>query len=199
MNKQNDQRERYRRSAMPIQPLKTLYPEDLMEEGPVRKRRFGMKRITVIAAAIIMIFALSAVSYAADVGGFKGTVDLWLYGEPVNVEIEINDDGTYTATYPDGREMSGGGIAYDFNGERPLTPEEILDELSNSPEVLENENGRIWFYYRNYKEDITEKVEENDGIANIKIKEGALPLFFTVKWEGGGVDIRQGTFSYPKI
>ena len=48
----------------------------------VRRRR-SARPFAVICAAVVLILALAAVSYATDIAGFRQGVDTWLYGEPV--------------------------------------------------------------------------------------------------------------------
>ena len=172
-----------------------MNPEERREYRHVRLRR---RSLISIAAACALVFALSAAAYASDLGGFKETIDTWLYGKAVNVEIEVND-GIYHIKYPDGGERSGGGVAMDDGEERPLTEEEILEELNNEIVVEDNDEGRIMLYYRDHAVDITEKMDANN-IVKLKFKDGVLPTYITLKWNGDdGYDYVFGTFGYKEI
>ena len=50
------------------------------------------------------------------------------------------------------------GVAYENGTERPLTADELLDEI-NMPEVEYEEDGTVWVYYLNQKMEITDKFE----------------------------------------
>ena len=82
---------------------------------------------------------------------------------------------------------------------RPMTTEEILEDLSNEIEVEENDKGRIMFYYRDHAVDITDQIDEN-GIVKLRFKDGVLPTYITLKWKGGGGYVADfGTFGYKEI
>ena len=201
-------KERYKKATSFITPSADFTQKVLQEAGSMKgnenikkmnTRRQWRKSLLSIAAALVLIFCLTAVSYAADIGGFKTTVNSWLYGETTQVQIEQVGEYEYKLTYPDGSTRSTGGVAFDANGkERPLTPEEVLDEINNSVEIEENEEGRIILYYHDHVEDITDMIDEN-GIVKIMFEDGALPTYFTIRWEGGGYSLAQGHFGYREL
>lgn len=124
--------------------------------------------------------------YAADIGGIRRTVQIWLRGDQTNAVMEVKD-GHYTLSYEDEngepQEMGGGGVAMDaFGRERPLTEEELLEEL-NSPQVERLEEGSVWVYYRDQKMEITDKFV--DGVCYVELKDGDKTLYLTVDREGG--------------
>ena len=53
-----------------------MNPEERREYRHVRLKR---RSLISIAAACALVFALSAAAYASDLGGFKETIDTWLY------------------------------------------------------------------------------------------------------------------------
>ena len=145
---------------------------------------------SLIAAAAVV--AGCGVCYANNVGGIQRTLQIWTHGQMTTAEVTItNEDGLsgYSMTYKDGNgkpvEMSGGGVAYDPDGsERPLTSEEVMEEL-NSPDVeMEEKNGRTVLYYMNQEIDITDKFE--DGFAYVKINTPDGQLYVTVR-QGSGM------------
>ena len=80
------------------------------------------------------------------------------------------EEGGVLLTYPDGSQRSTGGVAHESNGDmRPMTTEEILEDLSNEIEVEENDKGRIMFYYRDHAVDITDQIDEK-GIVKLRFK-----------------------------
>lgn len=202
-------KERYQKAASFIKPSADFTQKVMQEAGSMKKNENITKMNTLrkwrklsvsIAAALVLVFGLTAVSYAADIGGFQRTVNSWLYGETTQVQVEQVGEYEYLLTYPDGSTRGTGGVAFDANGkERPLTPEEVLDEINNSVEIEENEEERIILYYHDHVEDITDMIDEN-GIVKIKFEDGALPTYFTIQWNGdGSYSVATGHFGYEKI
>ena len=103
-----------------------------VEVKPMRQTmRRSMPRLIAVCAAVILVIGMSAVAYAADVGGIQRTIQIWLHGEQADAVLEIQD-GEYSLTYEDAdgstHEISGGGVAFDNVGqERPMTDEEIME------------------------------------------------------------------------
>ena len=196
-------RERYRQAMNTVVPSREITAEDILElkeEKKMKKGSFGLRRSLVsVVAAVVLVIGITGGAYAADLGGFRTTVDTWLYGEPVQVEIEEVSPGNFEVTYPDGRVRGMGGISFDPNGEEhPATAEDIISQL-DYPEVEMDEDGTINMYYRDKIVDITEDVAD-DSYAHVKFKEGAVPMYITVHWEGdGGYAISTSHFSFPKL
>ena len=117
----------------------------MKEEKKMRKGNFGIRRSLVsIAAAVVLIIGVTGGAYAADLGGFRNTVDTWLYGEPVQAEIEEVSEGNFVIHYPDGRTRETGGVYYDSEGNaHGVTEEDIIAEL-DYPEVVKNEDGTVF-------------------------------------------------------
>ena len=151
---------------------------------PVRKKRFTKKAAAVVAAAAIAAGSCGA-AYAMDVGGIRRTVEVWIHGDSTNAEFTA-ENGSYTLNYKDadGKEVSqgGGGVAYENGKERPLTAEEMQAEL-NSPEVEYKDDGTVWVYYLDQKEEITDKFE--NGVCFVKLTSGGKTQYITVKYQNG--------------
>lgn len=155
------------------------------------KKHFSSRRLVCLCAAVILIFGLATVAYATDLGGIRKTIQFWLRGEQIEAEWQAQD-GSYTISYTDANgtvhERGGGGVAIDDDGsERPLTEEELLEEVMNaSPEVEYNESDgveTVMLYYRDQVIDITDKFDE-DGYYFITLDENGHPLYVTVKYHG---------------
>ena len=124
-----------------------------LEDKPMMRRRDNKKFYLpkqVIAACLTVVVFLGSFSvvYAMNLGGIRKTIQLWIHGDAKDAEITFDGEGSYSLTYTDEsgktQERSGGGVAMDGLGqERPLTPEELIDEL-DSPETLVKEDGSIW-------------------------------------------------------
>ena len=134
-----------------------------------------------------VVLALGSVAYASDLGGIQRTVQLWLNGEMTDATLTVNE-GSYTLRYPDKdgteHEMGGGGIAIEDDGtERPLTEEELFEQL-NEPEVEEREDGTVTVYYLDQKLDVTDKFDE-DGVCYVQLEGGEKTIYMTIKRGNG--------------
>ena len=143
------------------------------------------------AAAIItgcLLVGGAGTAYAANVCGIQRTIQLWIHGDQTTATLEFSGDGTYTMEILDGdgnsTSQDGGGIAIDADGtERPLTPDELMEEL-DSPDVEYLDDGTVWVYYHNQKINITDKFDK-DKICYVKIADGSNVLYLTVKYQNG--------------
>lgn len=160
-----------------------LKEETLMQS----KNYFSPRRAVCLCAAVILLFAMATVCYAADVGGIRRTVQIWVHGDQTSAVMDIQN-GEYTLTYQDAdgttHERGGGGIAYNPDGsERPLTEEELLEDL-DTPEVEYKEDGSVWLYYRDQAMEITDRFNE-DGFCFVQLKNEVQTLYVTVKYDNG--------------
>ena len=114
---------------------------------PMKKKRFTPKAAAAIAAVVLAAGSGSA-AYAMDVGGIQRIVQVWIHGDQTDAIFNV-ENGNYTLDYKDadGNDVSqgGGGVAYENGTERPLTADELLDEI-NMPEVEYEEDGTVWVY-----------------------------------------------------
>ena len=165
-----------------------------------RVRRFT-RPLILVAAALALLMALSVTAYAADVGGIRRNIQLWIRGDQTDTVLDVTQEGditTYSISYTDenGNEQSrgGGGVAIEaFGRERPLTEEEILDLLRNSAEVSYQDDGSVWVYYHSQKVEITDKFDE-DGVCYVHLIDGDDNLYMTVKYNDG---FAASPHSYP--
>ena len=129
----------------------------------------------------MLVIGVTGGAYAADLGGFRTAVDTWLYGEPVQVEVEEVSEGDFVVHYPDGSTREMGGVSYDPDGNAiGATEEDIIAQLDD-PEIIRDEAGNVKLYYKDLIIDITEDAQ--DDHAEVKIERGALPLYVTIDWE----------------
>lgn len=148
-------------------------------------------KIRATAAAIVTIFLVitggSSVVYAADVGGIQRTIQLWIEGDRTDVDFTYDESGIYDMSYKsqDGEleQLHGGGVAIEEDGtERPLTEEELLEELSR-PTVRYEEDGTAWVYYYDQKIEITDRFK--DGVCYVKVSNGEETLYMTILYQDG--------------
>ncbi len=193
-------KERYKRtfSALPAS-------RDCVREVKAMKKttKRYMPRALAASIAILLLLGLASVTYAADLGGIRRNVQVWVHGDQTNAVLEIENKESYseyTLRYEDEEgkthEQSGGGLAYGpFGKERPLTEEEILEEL-NAPELDYREDGSVWVYYREQKLEITDLFDEN-GVCYVQLKDGEDTLYMTVK--GTGYSTSPHRFPNPRL
>ena len=120
------------------QAFSVLHPSEPISLEVEQMVKIQKKHKFQIAAAILAACILvggSGTVYAANVGGIQRTIQLWIHGDQTDATLNVNEDGSYTLNYSDkdGKkaEQGGGGVAFDANGnERPLTEDEIMDELN---------------------------------------------------------------------
>lgn len=151
------------------------------------KKHISIRRIGILCAAVILIFSMTTVCYAKDVGGIQRTIQLWIHGDQTSAIMDIQD-GQYTITYEDAQgnthQQGGGGVAIEEDGsERPLTEEELMEHL-NSPEVNYLEDGTVWIYYMDQAMEITDRFNE-DSICFVQLKNGKDTLYVTIKYDDG--------------
>ena len=126
-------KEKYQRAFGVLHASDDFLKEELFMK---QTKRFPLRRALCLCAAVILVFGLATVCYAADVGGIRRMVQIWVHGDQTDAVLDIQN-GSYTLTYEDAQgnthEQGGGGVAIEWDGsERPLTEEEIMEHL-NTP------------------------------------------------------------------
>lgn len=150
-------------------------------------KKLKLNRLVASIAVCILIVGSATVAYATDFCGIQRTLQLWIHGEQTNVTIQFDGNGNYDMNYMDdegnSKHQGGGGVAFDvFGNERPLTEEELMEEIT-APDVIYKEDGSVWIYWFNQKIDITDKFENN--ICYVKLENGDKTLYMTVRYENG--------------
>lgn len=152
-----------------------------------KTKKHAVPKFAAIAAIVVLVIALSGVAYATDVGGIQRTVQIWLHGDQTDAVLLL-DQGEYTLTFADenGEEhvQQGGGKAFDiFGNERELTEEELMMNI-NTPEVVYNDDGTVFVFYKDQKLDITDDFDE-DGICYVELRDGNTSIYMTIDLDGG--------------
>ena len=177
--------------------------ENCLEEIKTMKttnKRY-VSKLAAVCAAAVMVLALASAAYAADVGGIRQTVQLWLRGEQIDAVFESNGNGEYTMTYTDEdgvvHESGGGGVAIGpFGEERPLTTDELLEALdTSSPDIEFEDDGTAILYYKDQVIELTDFDE--DGFCYYKLSDGAEDMYLTIKYQHGWA-VDYGGFNTPK-
>ena len=150
------------------------------------KRKPAGFRFAAAAAVFAVVVGLGGSAYAMDIGGIQRTVQVWIHGDQTDASLVI-ENGSYSLDYEDedGNQVhrEGGGVAINPDGtERPLTEEELLDDI-NAPEVEYEEDGRVVVYYLNQQLDVTDKFV--DGICYVQLQVDDSVLYMTIKYQNG--------------
>ena len=174
------------------QAFSVLHTSDI-SEGEVKYmaklRKQQKMKLAAAAIAVCVIVGGTGTAYAANVGGIQRTIQLWMHGDQTSATFDFNaDDGSYNLEYQDESaktvSQGGGGVALGPNGsERPLTEEELMEEL-NAPDVEYLDDGSVWVYYKNQKIEITDKFDK-DNVCYVKIENGNETIYMTVKYQDG--------------
>lgn len=178
-------KEKYKQAFSVLHPSGMISLEEERMRTMKKKARF---QAAVAAIALCLAFAGgSSIAYAADLGGIQWKIQLWMNGDPTDVNFVYEPNGSYRLTYPkeDGsvESVQGGGVAIEDDGtERPLSQEELLEELDH-PMVEYKDDGTVWIYYRDQKMEITDQFQ--DGVCYVKMSNDEETLFVTVKYQDG--------------
>ena len=150
---------------------------------PIRKKRF-IPKAAVAAAVFVLVVGFGSAAYAMDFGDIQRIVQVWIYGDQTDATFTL-ENGSYTLEYKDanGNDVhQSGGVAFENGVERPLTADELLEEIS-MPDVVYKEDGTVWVYYLDQKMEITDQFE-ND-ICYVKLMADGKIQYITVKYQNG--------------
>lgn len=149
------------------------------------------KNIAVAAAiACAVIIGGSGTVYAADIGGIQEKLSIWLYGKQTEVEVNENENGGYTFTYDRGNGAEGmsvfSGVSFDTDGsETWLTADKLAEQINNSATVEKDADGKVWVYYYDQKQDITDMFAKND-VCQITMTHEGKTVHLTITENGNG-------------
>ncbi len=163
-----------------------------------KKRQHRVGKIVASLAACVLILGSATTAYAANVGGIQRTIQLWIHGDQTQVTVEFDGSGNYDMEYTDQngevRQQGGGGIAFDaFGNERPLTEEELMEDLM-APDMYQDEDGRTIISWGNQVVDITDQFV--DGVCYVKLVNGDEVRYITAV-EGQGFSMSPYKFLEP--
>lgn len=183
-------KERYKRtfSVLHSSPDTKREVMNMLNEQENHKKRRTISRTMAACLTAALVVGSSFAAYAANVGGIQEIIQIWVHGDPTDAIIEFDGQGNYNLEYTDQdgniHTEGGGGVAYDgpFGKERPLTPEELKEEL-NAPDVR-NENGVWTVSYYGEVHDITDNFDADD-ICYLKLIHDGKTLYMTITKEHG--------------
>ena len=150
----------------------------------MENNKTNSRRIIGLVLAACLVFTLAVTAYAADIGGIRRIIKLWIQGEQTTFTLDVQE-GNYTVTAEDGSPIiSGGGVVMEADGStRPVTEEEILTHL-DQPDLHHKEDGTIWVYYREQKIEITDMFDDS-GFCYLELQDDNGILYVLVDKQGG--------------
>lgn len=177
--------EKYKKAFSTLQTSKRSFQE--VENMARLQKRTKIKTAAAVVACCLILGG-GGTAYAANVGGIQRTIQLWIHGDQTTATLDFSGDGTYSMEYYDEdgnlKQSDGGGVAINPDGtERPLTADELMEEM-DSPDVEYEDDGSVWVYYHNQSIEITDKFNEQN-ICFVKIADGDKTLYLTVKYQNG--------------
>lgn len=152
------------------------------------KRQKTIKNIAAALVVSLLFVGGSVTAYANDLGGIQRKLQIWLEGDLTDVQVTFTGDGNYKMDYtrPDGShgEIEGGGVAIEADGsQRPLTPDELQEDIEEVDYIDFREDGTIWFVYRGEKTEITHKFK--NGFCHVEVRdENNKPVYYTIRQDG---------------
>ncbi len=181
-------KERYKQAFSALPSSQQFY----LEEAEMMQIHKKHKKNIAVAAAITcaVIIGGSGTVYAADIGGIQEKLSIWLYGKQTEVEVNENENGGYTFTYDRGNGSEGmsvfGGVSFDADGsETWLTADELAEQINNSATVEKDADGKVWVYYYDQKQDITDLFTKN-GVCQITMTHEGKTVHLTITENGNG-------------
>ena len=150
----------------------------------MENNKTNSRRIIGLVLAACLVFTLAVTAYAADIGGIRRIIKLWIQGEQTTVTLDVQE-GNYTVTAEDGSPIiSGGGVVMEADGStRPVTEKEIHTHL-DQPDLHNKEDGTIWVYYREQKIEITDMFDDS-GFCYLELQDDNGILYVLVDKQGG--------------
>ncbi len=163
-----------------------------LEEAEMTQIHKKHKKNMAVAAAIVcaVIIGGSGTVYATDIGGIQEKISVWLYGKQTKVDVTENENGGHTFTYDRGNGTEGisvyGGVSFNTDGSQTwLTADELANKINNSATVEKDADGKVWVYYYDQKQDITDLLVEND-VCNITMTHEGKTIYLTISENGNG-------------
>lgn len=184
-------KERYKQAFSVLHASRAISLEETSMNTKVARQ--ALRPAFVVAISVAAVFGCMATAYAADLGGIQEMVRVWFNGQAVEAQLTLDPEsevGAYELHIPandgSGEEqvISGGGIAIDADGtERPVTIEEVVEELSS--EVDRDEEGNIWLYESGQSYNITDLMAEGSCKVVVSGEDGSLH-YYEIEDNGGG-------------
>lgn len=124
------------------------------------KRENAHRNLLAAAAVMLVVLAGSGTAYAADLGGIRETVQMWIHGE--QTDVTINDESIEYVDEDGNVQVETGFKVGPEIGERPLTGEEIAEEKVNEVYVDKTDDGKVIMYFHDKQFDVTDNIANKE-------------------------------------
>ncbi len=124
------------------------------------KRENTHRNLLVAAAVMLVVLAGSGTAYAADIGGIRETVQMWIHGE--QTDVTINDESIEYVDENGNVQVETGLEVGPEIGERPLTGEELAEEKVNEVYVDKTDDGKVIMYFHDKQFDVTDNIANKE-------------------------------------
>lgn len=159
-----------------------------LEESNMKKRnlKFNMRPVLAACLCAVILMGCMGAAYAADVGGIRETIRLWIGGRQTEAQV-TDTSGGYQFTVPgeDGSAdftFGGGGVVIEGGSTWAQTPDQVADNFATQVDV--DGEGRIWLYRRDQAYDITNLLD--GGACKVSLPDGDGVLYFDIEDNGVG-------------
>lgn len=181
-------KERYKQAFSALPSSQQFHLEEAEMTQIHKKHKKNMAVAAAIACAVII--GGSGTVYAADIGGIQEKLSIWLYGKQTEVDVTENENGGYTFTYDRGNGTEGmsayGGVSFNADGSQTwLTADELADQINNSATVEKDADDKVWVYYYDQKQDITDQLV-NSNVCHITMTHEGKTIYLTISENGNG-------------
>ena len=177
-------KERYQRAFSSLHTSENFKVR--LEDNAMAAKYFKTRRALAAACAVLALLIGGTSAYAADIGGIQRAIQIWIHGDLTDAILRVDEEeGTYSLTDGKGNVVEeGGGVAIEADGtERPLTSEEIAEDMENQV-TTDTIDGRMYLFYGKQKYDITDEFSDND-YCYVTLKDGDKTIYVTVTKNGG--------------
>ncbi|WP_026654221.1 MULTISPECIES: hypothetical protein [Butyrivibrio] len=155
------------------------------------KRENTHRNLLVAAVAMLVVLVGSGTAYAADLGGIKKTVQMWVHGNKTDVSYEFDEEkNNYVKTYvnENGEEVQE-DVSVWHGDNTPLEEDELIEYESDNVSYEKTDDGRFMIYYQNKAVDITDKF--TDGTCYIHVVGEKGEKYIRIKLTENGDDYRE--------
>lgn len=188
------ERSEYQRVFSQMQIPEPVDVQKILEEERTDGVMSFWKKHAMALAAAMVIVGSTGVAYAADLGGIRTTVNVWLHGEQTQLDAVPNGSGGYEF-YENGSDQpvgGGGGVWIDEDGvEHQASAEEVAENLAAPVEV--REDGSVWVSVKDRTWDVSGYFREgkeasfhaNGKYIQAKLEDGSIQTQTTDQPEPG--------------
>lgn len=164
-------------------------PVNLENKESVMKPRILKPAMAFSLAAVIL--GGSSIAYANDFAGIKTTIQGWINGESVNVEVVPDESSGYEFYDSETGESlgGGGGVEFDeFGNEKPLSAKEVLDQ--RAVELSKEKDGSIVFHFYDENYDLTDDFK-NSSKGYYKVMRDDKAYYFVFEVDENSTSLQQ--------